>query len=384
MPIFENYDRPLGASEKGMVMDWLIAKLESDARNELHSVMGMLELIAEGPLAASQSNYLRACRDSADRLLRTIQNVSMLLSQEAHEAQTSNFEVQEIVESVTSLMEALAERKGLSLACVIGANVPRRMAGNTEYLEDILFRLLDNAVKFTERGRVDLMVRALPKDAKIWIQFDICDSGPGIPQDIIASLTTPISGEVVWQGLGLPIVRKLVSAMGGELSIGSGELGGASVTVSLPFDDVADSSPIETHAAGEDEPEAVLPLSILVAEDSDDSYYLLEAYLGERHRLCRAANGADAIEMFKMGHYDLVIMDVHMPGLDGYSATRAIREWESRGSRARIPIVVLSSDSPKTQLHHGAKAGCSAYLTKPVSRADIMAVLNRYCRAHSL
>jgi CheY-like chemotaxis protein len=363
-------------------MDWLTAKLENDGRNELHSVMGMLELIAEGPLTPSQSNYLGACRSSADRLLRTIQNVSMLMSQETkEEGEISDFDLQEIVGGVTSLMAVIAKRKGLSLACEIPTNVPRRVAGDRKRLEDILFRLLDNAVRFTDRGLVQVLVSAIPEESKIWIQFDICDTGPGIPTDIIASLTGPISEEIVWQGLGLPIVRKVVAGMGGKLSIGSQERGGARVTVSLPFIKPANLSPIEYCDTEEEDPKVDLPLSILVAEDSDDSYYVLEAYLGEHHRLTRALDGMHAIEMFKTGHYDLVFMDIHMPGVDGYSATRAIREWESQGTRARIPIVVLSSDSPKTQIHHGAKAGCSAYLTKPVSRAALFAVLNRYCRA---
>jgi CheY-like chemotaxis protein len=369
------------SAERGLVMDWLMAKLENDARNELHSMLGMLELIAEGPLAPSQSNYLRACRSSADHLLRTIQNVSMLLGEETKEGPFSDFDLQETVGGVTGLMEAIAERKGLRLACEISADVPCRVAGDRERLEDILFRLLNNAVRFTDRGLVQLIVRNAPQDAKNWIQFDICDTGPGIPPDVIRSLTTPVSEESAWQGLGLRIVRKLAAGMGGRLSIGSDEHGGARVTVSLPFTEQADLGPIEDRETGEEDQKVDVSLNILVAEDSDDSYYLLEAHLGEHHRLTRSVDGTHAIEMFKTGHYDLVFMDVHMPGVDGYSATRAMREWESSGTRARIPIVILSSDSPKTQIHHGAKAGCSGYLTKPVSKAALLKVLNRYGRA---
>ena len=358
-----------------------MAKLESDARNELHSMMGMLELIAEGPLAPSQSNYLRACRSSADHLLRTIQNVSALVGEEAKEGPFSDFDLQEIVGGVTSLMQAIAERKGLRLACEVLADVPRRVAGDRERLEDILLRLLDNAVRFTDRGLVQLIVTAVPEDAKNWIQFDISDTGPGIPPGAVQSLTAPISEESAWQGLGLRIVGKLVAGMSGKLSIGSEEHGGARVTVSLPFVEPANAGPIPGGETWEEDQEAGGPLNILVAEDSDDSYYLLEAHLGAHHRLTRAVSGTHALEIFKTDHYDLVFMDVHMPGVDGYSTTRAIREWESSGTRARIPIVILSSDSEKTQIHHGAKAGCSAYLTKPVSKAALLKVLNRFGRA---
>jgi CheY-like chemotaxis protein len=274
----------------------------------------------------------------------------------------------------------IAQRKGLGLACELPPDARSRVAGDRERVEDILFRLLDKAIRFTDRGLVKLTVSAVPRDDKVWIQFDICDSGPGIPPEILTSLTSPICEQSVLQGLGLPIVRKVVAGMGGKLSIGSQESGGTRVTVSLPFIEPANPRPIEYRDTESEDLKVNLPLSILVAEDSDDSYYVLEAYLGKHHRLTRAVDGTQAIEMFKTDRYDLVFMDVHMPGVDGYSATRAIREWESLGTRARIPIVV-STDSPKTQRHHGAKAGCSAYLTKPVSKAALFAILNRYRRA---
>jgi len=359
-------------------MDWLMAKLENDAANELHSMLGILELIAEGPLTPSQSKYLRVCRSSADRLLRNIQNVSMLVNPDTAPGNISDFDLQATLQGVTSLMEVLAQRKGLNLACEISSHAPRRVAGDRGGLEDILFRLLDNAIRFTDRGQVQVLVSSIPKAAKVWIQFDICDTGPGIPPDIIASVTGPVPSQTLGKGLGLPVVSKLVAGMGGQLTFGSQDRGGTRVTVSLPFTEPAIPRPAEDRKKTEDRPSVALPMNILVAEDSDDSYYVLEAFLGEQHKLTRAVDGAQAIEMFKAGNYDLVFMDVHMPGVDGYSAARAIRQWESSGTRARIPIVVLSSDSPQTQMQHGAKAGCSAYLTKPVSKGALLKVLSRY------
>jgi len=120
-------------------------------------------------------------------------------------------------------------------------------------------------------------------------------------------------------------------------------------------------------------------LNILIAEDSDRSYYVLESYLeGEPHRLTRAQDGATAVERFKTGGYDLVLMDVHMPVMDGYAAARAIREWETTDGRARVPIVVLSSDSPETQRENGARVGCSGYITKPASKVAVLSALKRF------
>jgi CheY-like chemotaxis protein len=346
-------------------------------------VMGMLELIAEGSLTQLQYDYVRACRSSADRLLRTVENVSEFLNPENEKTLICDFDLQEAVASVTSLMETLAHRKGLSLSHETRLRTPRRVAGDHDRIQDILFRLLDNAIRFTDHGQVQLIVTKSRQDSTgIGVQFDVCDTGPGISADTIARVLRPPSEILAWHGLGLPIVRKFILAMGGELSIRSREGGGSCVSVSLPLK-MASMSAIRATEPGrvDDDLGPAVPLNILVAEDSDDSYYVLESYLREQHyQMTRAVDGTRAIELFKAGHFDLVLMDVHMPGVDGYSATRAIREWETRRTRARIPIVILSSDSSRTQIQNGAKVGCSGYLTKPVSKVALLNVLRRYAR----
>ena len=357
-------------------MEQIIAKLENDVRNELHSVMGMLELIARGPLTQAQSEYLRSCKASADHLLRSIQNVSAFLSSDADAARTAIFDLHEVLANLTNLMKALAARKGLNLSLEIRPGVPTRIAGDPDRLQDILVRLLDNAIRFTDHGEVRLIVtEATSKSTEVRLQFDVCDTGPGIANDIVARLSNPLSEEVALSGLGLPIVRKLVLSMNGDLTIASEEGGGSHVTVGAPFRTLPADDSVAEHCT----PNTIPPLNILVAEDSDDSYYVLEGYLREQqHRLTRAVNGVRAVELFTTGQYDLVLMDIHMPDMDGYAATRAIRTWETGCARARVPIVVLSSDSPATQIQNGAKVGCSAYLTKPVSHAALVNVLNRY------
>lgn len=363
------------------MMKQLVAKLENDSRNELHSVMGMLELIAEGPLTELQYDYLRTCRSGADRVLRTVQSVCEFLTPENETAQVCHFDLREAVTNVTSVMESLAQHKGLRFTCDTRLGAPRWVAGDRDRIQDVLFRLLDNAIRFTNQGQVQLIVTEAPEEASgdIDIQFDVCDTGPGISADIVAGIVRPSPENPPWHGLGLPIARKLVQAMGGELSIGSREGGGCSASFSLLLR-AAPATPRESEPDRVDWGSRVAaPLHILVAEDSDDSYYVLESYLGEQHyHFTRAVDGRSALELFKRGQFDLVLMDVHMPGLDGYSATRAIREWETAAARTRIPIVILSSDPPRTQRRHGAKAGCSGYLSKPVSKADLLQVLTRY------
>lgn len=356
-------------------MEQIIAKLENDARNELHAVLGMLELIARDPLTEAQSDYLRACKASADRLLRSIQNISVFVSPETGEAQNSVFHLPGLIADLANLMEMLAKQKGLHLSFEIRPGVPNRVAGDPERLQDVLIRLLDNAIRFTEHGGVQLIATGpQPNSAEPRVRFEVCDTGPGIPADVIARLPSPL-WEQADQGLGLPIVRKLVLSMGGELTIGPRDGGGSSITISVPFR----AAPAVPGSAENVTPGTIAALNILVAEDSDDSYYVLEGYLREqKHRLTRALNGVRAVELFQRGQYDLVLMDIHMPEMDGYAATLAIRAWETGRARARVPIVVLSSDSQATQLQNGAKVGCSGYLTKPTSQAALLSVLRRY------
>jgi CheY-like chemotaxis protein len=127
------------------------------------------------------------------------------------------------------------------------------------------------------------------------------------------------------------------------------------------------------------QPRAAVPLKLLVAEDSNDSFNLFQVYVrGEGHTVSRAFTGAEAVDMVKTNEYDLVMMDVDMPVMDGYTATRTIREWETRQGRTRIPIVLLSAESAQRQRRIGASIGCSGYLTKPAPREAVLRALSYF------
>ena len=366
-----------------MTTQRLIANLECDARNELHSIMGMLELIAEGSLSDLQYERLRACKSSADRLLRSIQNVHQLVCAETVIPQRAQVDLRAVVADTAGLMEEVARRKGLTFNAELCPGTPALVTADRRCIDDILVRLIDNAIRFTDQGWIDLIVKGCANFAVTpRIEFVVCDSGPGIPEETITRVMNPFAPDHLEGGLGLPIIHQLVQGMGGELSIGRNDGGGSRVIVSLPFQAPNTCESPELNGAdcvpGQSSESGRL-LNILVAEDSDHSYYVIESYLQEEgHRLTRAQNGANAVDMFKTGAYDLVLMDVHMPVMDGYDATRAIREWETTDGRARVPIVVLSSDSQQTQRQNGAKAGCSGYITKPASKAAVLNSLKRF------
>jgi CheY-like chemotaxis protein len=345
--------------------------------------MGMLELITEDRLTQRQEEYVRACRTTVDRLLRTVHDVSELARPDASDLTESGFDVEEVVGNVSGIMGALASRKGLQFECGVKKPAPVVLWGDRERIEDMLVRLLDNAIRFTNHGAIGLRTSIeIVEQKAARVEFLISDTGPGVPEDTLWQDTQ--EGRIA--GLGLPLVRRTVERMGGEMAItaepGIGSL--VRIALRLRIGAGGGEAVLPPPAAGADDRLASIgtvgpPLNLLVAEDSDDSFILFEAYLaGQGHQIARAYDGAHAIELFKVRSYDLVFMDIRMPVLDGFSATRAIREWETTAGRRRTPILVLSAEDFSVQKRIGATVGCSGYLMKPVSKAALLGALARY------
>jgi CheY-like chemotaxis protein len=244
----------------------------------------------------------------------------------------------------------------------------------------LLVRLLDNAIRFTTHGVIGLrtFIEILePGSARG--EFLISDTGPGIAEGAQWQEGPQEDGMA---GLGLPLVRRTVERMGGEMAITTEPGAGSRVRVALPLRIVAGrtGAVLLLPVFGANERRAPIPaMNLLVAEDSEDSFILFDAYLaGQGHQITRANDGAHVIELFKARSYDLVFMDIRMPVMNGFAATKAIREWETTAGRPRIPILVLSAEDTAVQKRIGATVGCSGYLMKPVSKATLLGALARY------
>ena len=357
-------------------MERTLQRLGNEVRHTLHNIMGLLGLINEELLSDNQSQYLFRCRGSADKLLRLANDLSSLATDEARLGVVKRMPVTETVRDVAELMEVLAVRRGLKLTWSVEPGCPEIVEADCYLIQDALRRLLDNAIQFTETGTIQVKVRAeLPDVDSVVLVLEVSDNGPGIPAEVLNDLETgpvvPRSG-----GLGLAVVKRQLTQSGGTFSIVSSDVRGTTVRLSLPVRAVSGHSASPAESTGVSDVQRSRPLNLLVAEDSNDSFLLLQVYVKvEGHRLTRALDGAQATAMAKIGDYDLILMDVNMPVMDGYTAARTIREWEVENGRSHVPILLLSADDPARQARIGAAVGCSGYLPKPTTKAEVLSAL---------
>ena len=351
----------------------VLSRIRNEARNAMHAVLGTLDLIAEGPLTGEQRNYLSLSKATAERLLRTISAATDGLHPAPVDVVETVFDIRKVLEEVLSLMQVLAAQKGLGLRADIEPAVPVKVIGDRQITEEVFTRVLDMMLRAVSSGDLTVRVSAELQADRAAVSFDVRRTAASVSEALWPSLDSVDSLTAV-------IVRKLVTATGGTVTQEADAGGRARLAVRLPLKvvplDALPPQPVIT--------ESLSALKVLVAEDSDDSYFVLDAYLKDRgHRLTRAINGQAALEMAAGADYDLILMDVVMPVMDGYTATREIRDWETRNARARVPIVILSAEDAASQRKQGAAAGCSGYLTKPVRKQVMLDVLNSYARALS-
>jgi len=350
-------------------MDALLRRLGDEVRESLHQILGAMELMSEEPLSENQRHYLDRCRTSADQLLCTANDLAELARTEFPPPVSTPFRVEGVVAEMAWLLRHLADRRDTEFSWHLDAGVPEAVTGDARLLQDLLRKVVESALYLAPRGRIHLEVSAAVEGVLI---LDTSAEAAG------EMLCDPefLTAEGLGPALGLSIVRKRVDQLGGKLATFA-EGRRATLLLTIPYALAGEWNWSATdNRASEGE-----PLNLLIAEDSDDSFFLLQAYLAnEGHRLTRALNGAQAVELVRSGEYDFVLMDVKMPLMDGYTATRLIREWETGQGRARLPILLLSAEEAAVQMRVGANAGCSGYLTKPATKAQILTALEFYAR----
>lgn len=382
----------LAAEKANRAKSVFLAAMSHDIRTPMNAILGMGEVLMDSNLNQEQHKALKVLTHAGETLLALVNDILDLSKVEAGQLhmEALSFDLHELTKGTHDLLCHKAQIKGLDFPLRIKSYCPQLVVGDPQRLRQILLNLLGNAIKFTERGTVTLTVEPWSGDR---IRFTVSDAGIGIPAKQLHRIFEPFrqaeestSRRFGGTGLGLSICTRLVQAMGGEIWVKS-EVGKGSVfyfTARLPRSEKVLADEKLTHVTQTKEKlanpdQTVLPssLNILLVDDMDDNRLIITLFLKKTsHRLTQAANGKYAVQAFKSASFDVVLMDMQMPILDGFGATEQIRAWEKQQGRNPSTIIALTADAMREDIEKTAAVGCDMHLSKPIGKARLLEVLS--------
>ncbi|MCK5237853.1 MAG: PAS domain S-box protein [Deltaproteobacteria bacterium] len=372
-----------------------LASMSHEIRTPITAITGVSELLSDKEARDEEDEkYLDIISSASDTLLGLINDILDISKIEAGQLKLEEkpFSLEREVEAAVSLARVRAGDKNLRVELRILEGVPKSVVGDRLRLSEVLLNLVGNAVKFTERGEVKLEVTPYDYVAKddgdeATLLFTIKDTGVGISTDKLESIFDQFSQadnsttrKYGGSGLGLSISKKLVNLMGGRIWVESKEGRGSKFNFTAKFK-IHSGSIDESHRkeAVTDKPSDSRTLKILLAEDSEHISFVIKTFLRDTpYSVELVENGAEALKKFKEEKYDLVLMDMEMPVMDGYEATRMIREYEKTNDLSPAPVVALTAHALKEHEIKCMEAGCTAHIGKPVKKPDLLRSIIKY------
>jgi PAS domain S-box-containing protein len=381
------------AEEAARVKSEFLSTMSHEIRTPMNAILGFAELLLKKQHPHEDTQYIKAIKQSADNLLVIINDILDFSKIEAGKLtlEKIQFDIHDKISFLEQSFRFRAEEKEIQLSVTIDPRIPRFIKGDPYRLNQILLNLISNAVKFTKAGTVSINAEKLTdNDKEVLIKFEVKDTGIGIPENKLDSIFDSFtqahedtSRQFGGTGLGLTITKKLVDLMGGNITVdsvsGQGSVFIVYLRFSLELNEAETFTDATPDASSEFESPNVEDIQILIAEDNAVNQLLIKYILEDwnlKYTIC--GNGEEAIHMLESRHFDVVLMDIQMPVMDGIMATSLIRKMPD--PKGKIPIIALTADVVNKEFFSSEAAGFTDHLIKPFKPNDLMDMIHKYVR----
>ena len=362
-----------------------LANMSHEIRTPLNGIVGILQLLDSLELSEEHKKLVELAGTSAERLNGLLSDILDLARIESGKLaiEAAPFDPEELRASTLGLFAPTSRSKGLRLEFILSPDLPAKLLGDESRLRQVLFNLVGNSIKFTQTGFVRVDVSPVPGCSSSQILFCVSDSGQGIPDHKLGGIFSPfVQGENSYvrnhqgAGLGLAIVRRIVNLMGGGLCVDSSEKGTVMCfSLALP---AAHAAKARSGSHAVLSKGASKGLNILLVEDDDVSMFAARRVLEKAgHTVTGVVDGSEVVPSLREADFDLILMDVQLPVMDGLQATALVRKDASLGDKSRIPIVAMTAYAMSGDREKFLAAGMNDYIAKPVSADELLAMLDR-------